>query len=80
MSDAPRGYFEPAAPPPAPPAWAPEPRAPFSSSIRGPVILIALGTLFALDYMAGISVTRTWPVILILAGLFRLAEHRSARS
>ena len=31
------------------------------SAIRGPVILITLGTLIALDHAGGIRFSRTWP-------------------
>jgi hypothetical protein len=50
------------------------------AAIRGPVLLIVLGSLFALDYVAGVSITRTWPVILIVAGLFRLFEYLGGKS
>jgi hypothetical protein len=44
-------------------------------AIRGPVMLIAWGTLFAADQMDRISIVRTWPVIVILYGLFKLTER-----
>jgi hypothetical protein len=47
-------------------------RAPFVAAIRGPVVLIVLGALFALDYSAGISFRKTWPILLIVAGLLHL--------
>jgi len=43
-------------------------------AIRGPVVLIALGALTAADTFGTYSLTRTWPVILILFGLLKLAE------
>jgi hypothetical protein len=49
-------------------------------AIRGPVLLITLGALFAIDYAGGVSVGRTWPALLIVVGLFKLAEHMAARN
>lgn len=37
-----------------------------------PTLLIALGTLFLLDYRLGAHFSKTWPAVLILAGLLRL--------
>ena len=44
-----------------------------SPAIRGPVMLIAIGALFALDYSAGVSFGKTWPILLIVAGLLHLS-------
>lgn len=46
----------------------------FIRAVRGPVLLIVLGTLFALDYFWRMPFHRTWPVLLIVFGLFKLAE------
>ena len=43
-------------------------------AIRGPVMLITLGVLLALDQMGPVSFSRTWPGLLIVFGLFKLAE------
>jgi hypothetical protein len=43
--------------------------------IRGPIILIALGVLFAIDQFGSYSFSRTWPVLLILFGLLKLLER-----
>ena len=48
---------------------------PFLGAIRGPVLLIALGALLALDQMDRQSFARTWPILLILFGVFKLAER-----
>ena len=48
-------------------------------AIRGPVLLIALGLLMAADQLDRISFSRTWPVLLILFGLFKLAEHLGSK-
>jgi hypothetical protein len=47
----------------------------FLVAIRGPVLLVALGLLMAADQLDRMSFSRTWPVLLILFGLFKLAEH-----
>jgi hypothetical protein len=44
-------------------------------AIRGPVLLVALGLLLAADQLDRMSFSRTWPILLILFGLFKLAEH-----
>lgn len=47
-------------------------------AIRGPVMLVALGLLMAADQLDRVSFARTWPVLLILLGLFKLGEHLSS--
>lgn len=42
-------------------------------AIRGPVILITVGVLFAFDTMTEIRFSQTWPVLLIVVGLLSLA-------
>ena len=45
-------------------------------AIRGPIMLITLGTLVALDYFQGVSFgRRTWPVLLIVFGVMKLLER-----
>ncbi len=47
----------------------------FFQAIRGPIMMITVGTLVALDYFQGISfLRRTWPVLLIVFGLMKLLE------
>ena len=41
-------------------------------AMRGPIILITIGTLFALDHFTNYGVHQTWPVILIVIGLLTL--------
>jgi hypothetical protein len=48
-------------------------------AIRGPVLLVTLGLLLAADQLDRMSFARTWPVLLILFGLFKLAEHLGAK-
>ena len=44
-------------------------------AIRGPIMLIAVGLLFAADHFCDYGIWRTWPVLLILLGLLKLAER-----
>jgi hypothetical protein len=45
------------------------------AAIRGPVILITLGTLIAVDHSGGMSFSRTWPILIIMFGVLKLAEY-----
>ncbi|MBM3761128.1 MAG: hypothetical protein FJW36_12870 [Acidobacteria bacterium] len=45
------------------------------AAIRGPVILITLGTLIAIDHAGGLRFSRTWPVLIIMFGVLKLAEY-----
>ena len=48
-------------------------------ALTGPVLLITLGVLFALDNLAQLPFRRTWPVILIVLGLVGLIRHWAGR-
>jgi len=48
-------------------------------AVRGPILLITIGTLFALDHFTPYGFLQTWPVILIVVGLLTLAG-RATRS
>jgi hypothetical protein len=50
------------------------------SAIRGPLLLITLGTLFAMDYFEGISFARTWSILLIVFGILKLLERLAVRA
>lgn len=50
-------------------------RNPLVRAVRGPILLITLGTIVAVDHMGGYSFTRTWPVLLIMVGLLKLLER-----
>jgi hypothetical protein len=44
-------------------------------AIRGPIVLITLGVLFAIDHFGSFSFGRTWPVLIIVIGLMKLIER-----
>lgn len=46
----------------------------FLAAIRGPIMLITLGVLAAIDQFGGVTFWRTWPVLLIVIGILKLAE------
>jgi ABC-type Fe3+ transport system permease subunit len=46
-------------------------------AVRGPIILIALGVLFALDNFTSYGFHQTWPVILIVVGVLTLLARAS---
>jgi len=48
-------------------------------AIRGPLLLITLGTLFAIDHFGHFSIWRTWPVLLIVLGVLKLVEFAGSR-
>jgi hypothetical protein len=47
-------------------------------AIRGPVMLITLGVLLALDQTGLVSFARTWPGLLIMYGILKLGEFAAA--
>ncbi len=47
----------------------------FFRAIRGPILLICLGVLIAMDYAGFYSFSRTWPALIIVFGLFKLLER-----
>jgi Domain of unknown function (DUF5668) len=49
-------------------------------AIRGPVILITLGVLFALNNFTPYGFGETWPVLLIVIGLLSLLGRGGAPS
>ena len=44
-------------------------------ALRGPVLLIAIGSLFAVDHFGPFRFHQTWPILVILIGIMKLAEH-----
>jgi hypothetical protein len=47
-------------------------------ALRGPALLLTLGLLFFFEQNGIISFERTWPVLLIVFGVFKLAERAVA--
>ena len=43
-------------------------------AIRGPIMLILLGTLVAMDYFGVSGFRRTWPLLIIAFGFLKLLE------
>ena len=48
-------------------------------SIKGPVIMITIGVLFAADRFTDYHFLQTWPVLLIVIGLLQLLCGRGRR-
>jgi len=51
----------------------------FFCAIRGPIAMIAIGALFALDHLTAYGFERTWPVLLIVFGLLSLVGRTMRR-
>lgn len=47
-------------------------------AIRGPITLITLGSLFALQNFTNLGFDKTWPVLLIVFGLLSLMQRGAA--
>jgi len=43
-------------------------------ALTGPLLLTTLGILLAVDHMGGVSFGRTWPALLIVFGICKIAE------
>lgn len=48
-------------------------------AIRGPIMLITLGALVAVDYAGIYGFWRTWPILIIVFGVLKLLERASAK-
>ena len=46
---------------------------------RGPILLIVLGVLLAIDHFGPASFWRTWPLLVITYGVMKLLERVAAR-
>jgi hypothetical protein len=44
-------------------------------AVRGPLLLITLGALLAVDHLGPFPFWRTWPVLIIVFGLLKLLER-----
>ncbi len=47
----------------------------FAQAARGPVLLIVLGTLFALQQAGMLAIARSWPLLIIVIGVMKLIER-----
>ena len=47
----------------------------FVQAARGPILLITLGGLFAMQQAGIVSFARTWPLLLIVIGITKLIER-----
>lgn len=47
----------------------------FAQAARGPVLLIVLGTLFALQQGGVLPFSRSWPLLIIAIGVMKLIER-----
>lgn len=48
-------------------------------AIRGPVMMITIGALFALDSFTPFGFSRTWPILLVVIGILNLGQPRRLR-
>jgi hypothetical protein len=51
----------------------------FLQAARGPIMLITLGSLVAIDYAGIYGFWRTWPILIIVFGVLKLLERASAK-
>jgi hypothetical protein len=47
----------------------------FAQAARGPVLLITIGVLFALEQAGMLSFSRSWPLLIIMIGVMKLIER-----
>jgi hypothetical protein len=48
-------------------------------ALRGPVLMMTLGTILAFDHFTRFNFGDTWPLLLIVAGAMTLLEHLMGR-
>ena len=48
-------------------------------AIQGPVLMITVGSLFALDQNGILNFRQSWPIILIVVGVLQLCRWNSRR-
>lgn len=48
-------------------------------AVRGPILLITFGTLMALNHTDKLDFERSWPVLIIVYGIFKLLERLVGR-
>lgn len=50
----------------------------YAQAIRGPIVLIAIGALFAVHQAGILAFSRTWPLLIIVVGVMKLIERWNA--
>ena len=50
----------------------------YAQAIRGPIVLIAIGVLFAVHQAGILPFSRTWPLLIIVFGVMKLIERWNA--
>lgn len=50
----------------------------YAQAIRGPILLITVGILFAIHQAGILAFSRTWPLIIIMIGVMKLIERMVA--
>ena len=50
----------------------------YAQAIRGPIVLIAIGVLFAVHQAGILPFSRTWPLLIIVVGVMKLIERWNA--
>jgi len=48
-------------------------------ALSGPVLLTTLGVLLTIDYAGSLTFGRTWPVLLIVWGIWKVLEYASSK-
>jgi len=48
-------------------------------ALRGPVLMMTLGGILAVDHFSSYNFGETWPLLLIAVGAMTLAEHLLGR-
>jgi hypothetical protein len=51
----------------------------YAQAIRGPILLIAIGVLFAMQQGGVLPFSRTWPLLIIIIGVVKLIERMFIR-
>lgn len=52
----------------------------FAQAIRGPILLITVGALFAMQQSNVLPFSHTWPLVIIVIGVLKLIERMFVQS
>ena len=47
----------------------------YAQAVRGPILLITVGILFAVQQAGMLPISRTWPLFIIVIGVMKLIER-----